>query len=341
MKPRSQAFDFLCGICIIRMMMRHAMDTCQLGDAELWSTILHWSFFFMSFFFFKAGYFNKGVQGDSWQFIKKKSKQLMVPYFVWGVVGSIVYCGFAWFVLDEKNYMVQHMSWEHIWETSGFYGNGPCWFLYSFFMAYLAMHFISKCPPLKFGHFKLHLHWIVLFFPFISYYLYTIDNPLWLNLNNVFWGISLFFLGKAWRWCIENVDRYVMILISCVMIVGFIVLNALTEGEYDMHTNNWTGDFFVTLLKIVLSICGFAGLLLSIKMPKVPVVNYIGEHSMVFFVAHYPLLTFYQMLRSSFVHSLRGHWDDLIILSLLIFVFCFWLVPYVERVPWLSGRFKK
>ena len=61
---------------------------------------------------------------------------------------------------------------------------------------------------------------------------------------------------------------------------------------------------------------------------------------MVFFVAHYPLLTFYQMLRSSFVRSLRGHWDDMIILTLLSFVFCFWIVPFVERVPWLSGRFK-
>ena len=46
------------------------------------------------------------------------------------------------------------------------------------------------------------------------------------------------------------------------------------------------------------------------------------------------------MLRSSFVRSLRGHWDDMIILTLLSFVFCFWIVPFVERVPWLSGRFK-
>ena len=30
----------------------------------------------------------------------------------------------------------------------------------------------------------------------------------------------------------------------------------------------------------------------------------------------------------------------MIILTLLSFVFCFWIVPFVERVPWLSGRFK-
>ena len=81
--------------------------------------------------------------------------------------------------------------------------------------------------------------------------------------------------------------------------------------------------------------------LLNIKMPRVPVVNYIGQHSMVFFVAHAPMLIFYKMLRSANVHTLKHHWDDYVLLIVILFGVCMLLVPYVEKVPWLSGRFKK
>lgn len=62
---------------------------------------------------------------------------------------------------------------------------------------------------------------------------------------------------------------------------------------------------------------------------------------MVFFVAHYPIMMLYKMIRSANVRTLRGHWDDYTILILLLFGFCFLLVPHVEKVPWMSGRFKK
>ena len=108
-----------------------------------------------------------------------------------------------------------------------------------------------------------------------------------------------------------------------------------------MSSNAWNGNFFICFPKIMLSICGLSGLFLSVHVPRIPVFNYIGQHSMVYFVSHFPLLTFYHMLRMTFVRTLRGHWDDWIILIVFIFAFCTWIVPYVERVPWLSGRFPK
>lgn len=345
MKPRNHAFDFLCGICIIRMMMLHMTGMCGFGNSEVWRTIMHWSFYFMSFFFFKAGYFNKTVDGNSREFIMKKAHQLMIPYFVWGLIGNLVYCTFAWFVLDPRNVMVKTMEWPHVWQTSGFYGNGPCWFLFSFFVAYVAMHLIGRCPSVAFPltpkrSFRLKLHWIVLVFPFISYWLFTIGNPLWLSLNNVFWGIFLFFLGRVWRVAIERLRPRRMIVLSIAMLVVFAVLNYFDDGEYVMSDNTWKGDFWITFPKIMLSICGLSGLLLSVKMPRVPIINYIGQHSMVFFVAHYPLITFYKMLKSANVRTLSGHADDLILMAMLAFAICAWLVPYVEKVPWLSGRRK-
>ena len=49
-----------------------------MAEEEGWTIVMHWTFFFMSFFFFKAGYFNKTVDGNSWEFTKKKFKQLKI-----------------------------------------------------------------------------------------------------------------------------------------------------------------------------------------------------------------------------------------------------------------------
>lgn len=344
-KPRNHAFDLLCGICIIRMILLHITNMCGLGANEVWTQIMHWSFYFMSFFFFKAGYFNKTMEGDSWTFIQKKAKQLLVPYVVWGGVGCLVWFFFVVFFLPSNNSMVKEMTVSHLWTTSSFWGNVPTWFLLSFFTAYVVMHLMRKCPPLSIPVGKrtlaIKLHYVTLAFPLVSYWLYQQGNPLWFSMSNVFWGLFLFFLGKVWRVIFARLRASRMIILSSFMLIVFCILNVIDEGEYTMSTNTWTGSFPLTFIKIVCSICGLSGLLLSINPPRIPALNYIGEHSMVFFVLHYPILVFYKMVRVTNTHTIKGYWDDWIILVVLTFVFCTWLVPYVERVPWLSGRKKK
>ena len=270
----------------------------------------------------------------------------MVPYLVWGTIGNIIYFFFTTFILDPRNSLVRQIDIKHLWTTSQFYGNIPCWFLFSFFMAYVVAHFISKVPPLfsvtLFGrkrNFK--IHWFIFLLPFLSYWLYTKGNPLWFSFDNVFIGIYLFYLGRVWHFAIEKMGENVTLAVSGILFAVFICLNGVFAGKYTMSDNVWEGNPYIVVLNITLALCGISGLLLSIRTPRVPVLNYIGEHSMVFFVAHYPILMFYKMIRSANVRTLRSHWDDYTILLLLLFGVCFLLVPYVEKVPFLSGRFKK
>lgn len=329
---RNHTFDFLCGLCIIRMIVLHVTEACSFNQQEWWTEVMGWTFYFMSFFFFKAGYFNKTISGDSKAYCIDKFKRLMVPYFVWGLIGNIIYFTFVWFIFDPKSTVVKMTTWDHVWKTSAFYGNGPTWFLFSFFWAYIFMHFISKVRGLR---------WIVLGFPIISWWLFTEGNPLWLSLNNVFFGIFLFFLGRVWRWVMERLKRRNTIILSVMFIGVFVWLNIFHHGEYTMSSNQWNGCWWAIPLNTVTSLCGISGLLLSLHLPRIPLVNYIGQHSMVFFVVHYPILIFYKFIRSANVHTLRGHWDDYIILLVVLFGVCLLLVPYIEKVPWLSGKFKK
>lgn len=354
MKQRNNAFDLLCGICIIRMVMLHITNNCGFGADSWWVPIMDWSYYFMSFFFFKAGYFNKTISGNSREFIGKKFKQLIIPYLVWGAIGNAIFFFFALFILDPKNAMVKQIQWEHIWKTSQFYGNIPCWFLFSFFIAYVASHLMCKIPPLlripvpeslRWHHHKavlnIKIHWVILAFPFISWWLWSKENPLWLGLNNVFFGIYLFYLGRLWHFAMEKMGKMATAMLSVSMLLVFVYLNFVYGGRYSMVDNVWKGNFWVVTVGVTLALCGISGFLLSIKLPRILVINYIGQHSMVFFVLHYPILILYKMIRSANVKSLKGNWDDYTILVLVIFSICFLLVPHIEKVSWLSGRFKK
>lgn len=332
MKQRNHAFDFLCGLCILRMMLLHIISMCGYRGEFWFGKLMAWSFFFMSFFFFKAGYFNKTVAGDSVSYIKDKAKRLLVPYFVWGAIGSVIYFGFMLLFPEYFEKMISRLSWKHVYDMSHFYGDPPCWFLMSFFVAYVAIHFIYKVK---------YLHLAIVTFPFISYYLWKEHNPLWLSLNNVFMGVFYFYLGHLWKMLQHKVTRRQIIGISVTLILIFIVGNKMKHGEYDMSLNKFVQNPWGAGINTTCALCGISGLLLALPMKRIPVINYIGEHSMVFFVAHYPLIYFYIFTHRIYNRSIVHHWDEFITLTTFVLVICFFLVPFVEKVPILSGRFKK
>jgi len=126
-----------------------------------------------------------------------------------------------------------------------------------------------------------------------------------------------------------------------VMIIAFIISNICWHGEYVMSSNKFEGAPLASFVNTIVILLGLSGLFMKLPLPRIPVINYIGEHSMVYFVAHYPMIIFYRFTHISFGHSIYKRWDEFIILSVIVFVACTWLVPYVESVPWLSGRWKK
>ncbi len=332
MKERNHAFDFLCGICIVRMVTLHIMNICGQGENELWQQVMQWTYFFMSFFFFKAGFFNRGVGRPTRAYLWDRVRRLLVPYFCWGLIGNVVYFAYLPPLLHRYHNPIEPLAWDHIWRTGSFYGNSPTWFLLSFFLTYVAVHFLERVRL---------LHWLAVVFPAVSIWLWRLDNPLWLSLNNVFMGVWFFYLGRAWRWVMGRLSAPRLYALSVFLVTGFCVCNFIWGGRYTMSGNTFEGEAWLVVLTCSMALCGIAGLLLSLGMPRVPLLNFIGEHSMVFFVCHYPMLYFYKFTHLSFGRSIYGRWDDVLVLLPVIFCLCAWLVPYVERVPWLSGRVPK
>ncbi len=341
MTERNHAFDFLCGLCILRMMANHITGQCGFHDDGWWQGTLYWTYYFMSFFFFKAGYFNKTLSGPAdWtqperrargrRFCADKARRLLAPYAAWGLVGCAVFFGMQVFLIRRYHQPIGTVEWAHLWQSGGTFGNTPLWFLLSFFAAYVAMHFIERVRG---------LHWAVLLFPAASWALWRAGNPVWLELGNVPMGVFFFFLGRVWRWALARMRRRNTLLISAGLVAAFCAGNVVAHGEYDMSHNEWTGSPVAAVANTALVLCGMSGVLLSLRMGRVPLINFVGQHSMVYFVAHFPMLVLYRFVHLAFGRSIVRRWDDWILLMLIVPLLCTLLVPYVERVPWLSGRF--
>lgn len=330
MKERNHAFDILCGICIIRMVSLHIMAFCGQEEQEWWGEVMRWSFFFMSFFFFKAGFFNKGTSsGTDMDYLKDRSKRLLVPYVTSGVIGLVVYFSFYFPLVDRYKKFVEPLEWSHIWMKSGFYGNSPIWFLFSFFVVYMMVHYIDKVK---------HLCWLTILFPALSYWAYRTGNNVPMSLGNVFIACYFFYLGRLWQWAMCRFEIRRLMAASWLMVLLFVVLGFVAPGTYNMSQNIFTGNALMAVVRATLVLCGLSGVLLTARVPRIPWLCFIGEHSMVFFISHYPMLYFYKFTHLSFGRSIYGRVDDALILLPVVFCICSWLVPYVERVPWLSGR---
>lgn len=330
MRERNHAFDILCGICIIRMVSLHIMAFCGQEEQEWWGEVMRWSFFFMSFFFFKAGFFNKGTSsGTDMDYLKDRSKRLLVPYVTSGVIGLVVYFSFYFPLVDRYKKFVEPLEWSHIWMKSGFYGNSPIWFLFSFFVVYMMVRYIDKVK---------HLCWLTVFFPAISYWAYRTGNNVPMSLGNVFIACYFFYLGRLWQWAMCRFEIRRLMAASWLMVLLFVVLGFVAPGTYNMSQNIFTGNALMAVVRATLVLCGLSGVLLTARVPRIPWLCFIGEHSMVFFISHYPMLYFYKFTHLSFGRSIYGRVDDALILLPVVFCICSWLVPYVERVPWLSGR---
>lgn len=328
LSDRNHTFDFLCGLCILRMVLLHIVSVCG-HRSDLWMTkLMAWSFFFMCFFFFKAGFFNKTVGGNSWNYCKDKFRRLMIPYFVWGGIGTML---FIVFHLFYPEIIKLPFTWKHTYTMSHFYGNPPCWFLLSFFCSYIIIHFIEKIRYLK---------WVIIVFPFISYYCFKEHNPLWLSLDNIFMGLFCFFLGQQWHWVQKHLTKTSVFIISIVLLAFFIYGNKYFHGEYDMSLNKWVHNPWGAFFNATFALTGISGLLMLLPQRRIPVINYMGQHSMTYFVAHYPVMYIYRFICRIEHHSIKNYTDMFIMLA-VVFIVCTLLVPLVERVPWLSGRWKK
>ena len=192
--------------------------------------------------------------GGNRSYLLDRSKRLLAPYLSSGLIGLLAYFTFYYPLVNKYGHFTETLSWDHLWITSGVYGNSPLWFLFSFFCMYILAHFTEKVR---------HLHWIWALGPLLSWWLWSEGNPLWMSTNNVFMGIYFFYLGHLWHWMMDRMGDKRMLVISVVLVVLAIVGNVLLPGQYTMSSNTFEGNAAMVIVNSTVALCGLSVILRS------------------------------------------------------------------------------
>jgi len=323
-RERLKYFDFVSGLFMIQIIIMHILQFSEnFATSSVFSFIMHVSFFFMPWFYFKSGYLYSTPKNGSKVYFKSKAKSLLLPFVLFTLIGFVLYFPFE--VMESNRSIIRILmspGFAMIRWGNGGVGNQPIWFLLSLFLALAGFFLLDK--------FK--VKGLIILFPLIGYALYyfNLNLPLPLGLSNVFLGIFFLYAGYIFRNEIEK-SKYAKPILWLSLII-YSVVQIFWFSSLDMRINTVTsGSYFVYLLS---ALCGLV-LIYAIgkKIDYVKPINYIGENSMVYFVAHWPILFLVKNMMDLMNFKTTGY-----VFAWILTVVGFGLLPLC--VTLLNGRLK-
>ena len=107
------------------MVTLHIMTLTGQRDQVWWQEVMQWTYYFMSFFFFKAGYFCRSVGGRNRAYLIDRRPRLLAPYLSSAFICLLVFFSFYYPLKNKYGHFVEEISWSQLSKTSGEYGNTP------------------------------------------------------------------------------------------------------------------------------------------------------------------------------------------------------------------------
>lgn len=315
---RIEWVDIVKYVCIIMVMLSH-LET----RTEIWSVF--YSPFFLSAFFFTAGYVYK-QRGDFKEFLHKKIRQLFVPWLVFSIFDL---------ALSQVISFNAHESFleELKWNFFQIRGQGDqIWFVAALFVAFIPFYFFIQCYETKGqkmnGGYRgncliaVTLAWLLSF----TSILYTRGVPAdifpW-NSASLPWHIEYMFqamfymvLGYMFRHNMEaEFDKYNTLKLRIVASIIYLLLVFVPFfGKVKMPM------VVDVLYQYLTSIVGIATLILIAKVIKAnKYINYVGQNTLIYFALHGKVYSIIQTLLKKFA---VGFYSEVLNSIALSSVFC-------------------
>lgn len=248
---------------------------CLWASVEQLPIITNVLFFFMPWFFFKSGMFYKST--DMKSCITKGIQRLMIPYVSFTIIGTITFW-IMWWMQGNDDYIsyILHPL-RTLLHNGAVLGNSPLWFLLTLFVVRIIFNITDR-----YG--KAALIPISLVCITGAYLLNKYEVNSYLYVANICSGTFFFtcgYLFKDWQ------HRKWMIATS---IIAYILIIVFIPSYFDFRSNS--GDNTLYFSWVISSLCGiivFNGIFRLIPI-KYYCLSYIGRNSMVYFVAHWVVL---------------------------------------------------
>lgn len=132
MKQRIIHYDVLSGVMLLFMMHHHACGMCGLMEDQLHTIPYKLLYFYIAYFFFKAGCFYNPKKSLK-QVLVDSSKRLLIPFFAFTFIGYVLFG--ATESVNTWHYWLHPL--RQVFAIGRVEGNGPLWFLLSLFLVRL------------------------------------------------------------------------------------------------------------------------------------------------------------------------------------------------------------
>ena len=319
-KPRLRYFDLISGLFMIQIIAIHVLQFSGNIDNVFYTSIMHVSFFFMPWFYFKSGYFYSPQKIETNLYLRDKFKKLLLPFFIFAIIGFLLSFPFE---LIASNRPIGRILLTPVYAIlrwgNGGDGNLPIWFLLSLFFSIIGFNVLNRY----------RIQWLIIVFPLLGYALYYFKITLPLGLSNIFLAMIFLYGGNVYKTKIEQ-SRFSTTIIW--LSAGIYLINEIfCFSSLDMRTNALTtGYYFVYIFS---AFCGTILMYcLGKKVDFIKPLNYVGENSMAYFVVHWPILILIKNLMERFSFKTTG----LVYAGILSTVFL--ILPFC--VSLLNGKLK-
>ena len=280
--------------------------------------------FFMAWFFFKAGMMFK--DRPTKEVISSSFKRLLVPYMAFSVIGCAIMALQQW-VLGHDPFSMWFLKHEIEWllANSTFFPTQACWFLLTLFVVrvvYSRLHKNTIALPIIVISVSIILGWLIYEFSVKDniYYALGIGNRSYklqipFYIGNMFHGLAFYTLGY---WLKDRqFNRYILAVALIFFIAKFFFFAFM-----DFRGNNTEGGNYLLCVVYELSGCIVANNVFRHWLDReFPLFTHIGRNSMVYYLVHYPLMTFIVMFLNPFPGStafVRFAYLTIILIVLLI-----------------------
>ncbi|MBC2147496.1 acyltransferase family protein [Listeria booriae] len=293
--------------------------------------------FHMPLFFFLSGYLYKTRAISFLAFLKKKSKQLLIPFFLFQIITFVV-VGALTFVASKQLLASPITMLQQFFFLKGDLGfNSPLWFLVVLFSVEVVFFVMMRYFP--------KWQWLVaLLFLILAVFLSTKSGirltwglqivPLsWLFYYAGFQCHSWYFL--TWKLLQK---KYIILLMALSYVLAVFYLN---RGQIVGFRSNNLGNFFVFAVAAILGILVFC--LLCKRIGKSKLWGLFGRHSLVIMGTHYFFLMLYangwKILTHQSLNTAYPTWITLLLtcFAFLIYYLCF----HIQNLIHTNNRQKK
>ena len=311
---RESYIDAVAGLLIVHMIYGHVIQWAHLTETDaLYLFFQKVLGFFMLWFCFKAGMYFKSKKTET--ILISSFHRLLVPFIIFSIIGYITWS--AKMILEGENNWKQYLFTpiKQILEGGAIGGNLPLWYLSTLFVARIVFNWIVK----KIEHYP-----FLLLFALIPFVIKQTECELPLYVSNISLAVTFMGLGFFLKPYIKNV------WVSFISIAVFILLVVLYPTYVDMRHNSLLFCNYYLWYLIALSGIITINTCFRVIPYNMPVLSFIGTHSMAFFCIHWIVFT---VCRIFFILLRVNYYSYAFVIVGLLFCFI--------SIPLLNNYFKK